>query len=325
MSRVMGTSRWPLALLILALLLTGQPLLAEVRMQGKFTAQQQCEALVSIRKQTNPDKKRLTPDRVYTLLAANAEPATHYRIRVPGARPRERWVDANCGYLGNSRPATSSATSKPASGPEYVLALTWQAAFCQMRRSKPECREQTTHRFDADHFTLHGLWPQPRSNVYCGVSSHESKRSWSRIPPLQLSSRTRSELERKMPGTASYLHRHEWLKHGTCYGKPADAYFRDSLALLKQVNGSALQRLFADNIGERITAAEIRAAADQSFGRGSGARVVVNCRSGMITELQIQLRGHIQADSDIGTLMRGAASAPVRCSAGRVDAVGFAR
>lgn len=311
--------------IVMAALAIAQPLHAEIRMQGKFTAEQPCQAVVSIRKQTNPDKTRLTPDRVYAVLAANAQPATHYRLRVPGARPRERWVAADCGHLGSRKVAPPGPVTKPARGPEYVLALTWQAAFCQMRRNKPECAGQTVRRFDADHFSLHGLWPQPRSNVYCGVSSHESKRRWSRIPPLELSGRTRSDLQRMMPGTASNLQRHEWLKHGSCYGKPADAYFRDALALLQQVNDSALQRLFAENIGERLTAAEIRAAADQSFGRGSGARVVVNCRSGMITELQIQLRGTIDSDSDIGSLMRAAATAPVRCTAGRVDAVGFAR
>jgi len=318
--------RWKWPVLLLAALVLSQPLRAEVRMQGDFAAEQECEAVVSIRKKTNPGKIRLTPYRVYTVLAANAEPATHYRLRVPGARPRERWVAADCGHLGGNRVGPVSPVTKPASGPEYVLALTWQPAFCQMRPNKPECEDQTASRFDANHFTLHGLWPQPRSNVYCGVSSHERKRSWSRIPPLPLSAQTRRELERMMPGTASNLQRHEWLKHGTCYGKPADAYFRDAMALLQQVNGSAVQRLFADNIGERITTAEIRAAADQSFGRGSGARMVVNCaKRGMITELQIHLRGHIDSDSRIGDLMRGAATAHVRCTAGNVDAVGLAR
>ena len=329
--------RW-FALLLIGMALS-QPLRAEIRMQGKFRAEQACAATVSIRKQTNPGKIHLTPERVFTLLAANTEPASHYLIRVPGARPRERWVAVDCGHLlgsgadSGSGPGSGSGKattpagggSKPLQprGPEYVLALTWQPAFCQMRRNKPECEKQTPRRFDADHFTLHGLWPQPRENSYCGVSAHERKRSWSRIPPLDLSARTRQELERKMPGSASYLQRHEWLKHGTCYGKPADAYFQDAMRLLQQVNRSAIRELFADNIGSRVTAAEIRAAADKSFGRGSGTRIIVNCRAGMITELQIQLRGDIRRDSQIGDLMQAARSAPLRCTAGRVDRVGY--
>lgn len=321
----MPHSRWlaRLPLLPLLALLLVSPLHAEIRMQGDFTAEQSCPAVVSIRKKTNPGKVSLTPDREYTLLAANAEPATHYLLRVPGARPRERWVAASCGYLGKRKRSAGNATAVPGRGPEYVLALSWQPAFCQMRRDKSECRDQAPGRFDADHFSLHGLWPQPRSKVYCGVSAHQRNRNWRSIPALDLSRQTRAELDRAMPGTASYLQRHQWLKHGTCYGKPAEPYFLDAMALMKQVNQSAIQKLFADNIGSRITAAEIRAAADQSFGRGAGARIVVNCRTGMITELQFQLRGTIERDTPLGGLLKAAAPAPLRCSAGRVDRVGY--
>ena len=293
---------------------------AEVRMHGEFTAERSCPAVISIRKKTNPDHAKLTPDRVYTIVAANKEPATYYQIRVPGARPRERWVEAGCGFLG-ARPKPKGAVV--GRGSEYVLALTWQPAFCQMRRSKPECRGQSARRFDARHFVLHGLWPQPRGNSYCGVSRKQRDRSWSRLPAVDLSVATRRELERSMPGSASYLHRHEWLKHGTCYGKPAEQYFVDMMALLKQVNGSALQKLFANHIGERLTAAEVRAAIDKTFGRGTGAKTLMNCKQGMITEIQFNLRGRIDPQSKLGDLLRAATDAPVRCAAGRVDRVGY--
>ena len=306
-------------MLVLGLIAASQ---AEIRVQGEYTAEQECPVFVSIRKKTNPGKARLTPGRRYKVVAANAASADWYLIRVPGARPRERWAAASCGYLGGKPKATTAPPVTAGRGPEYVFALTWQPAFCQMRGSKPECKGQSGQRFDADHFSLHGLWPQPRNKVYCGVSASERKRSWSRIPPLQLGRQTRSQLERAMPGTASNLQRHEWLKHGTCYGKSADAYFQDALALLKQVNRSAVQKLFADNIGSRISAAGIRAAADQSFGSGAGAKIVVNCRQGMITELQLQLRGNIESGADIGKLLHAAADAPLRCSAGRVDRAG---
>ena len=52
-----------------------------------------------------------------------------------------------------------------------MLAVTWQPAFCQLHARKPECGSQTSDRFDATHFTLHGLWPQPRAKEYCGVSA----------------------------------------------------------------------------------------------------------------------------------------------------------
>jgi len=52
-----------------------------------------------------------------------------------------------------------------------------------------------------------------------------------------------------MPGVESLLHRHEWYKHGTCYNpqsdRPEEEYFEESLALLKQINNSSVQDLFA--------------------------------------------------------------------------------
>jgi len=53
-----------------------------------------------------------------------------------------------------------------ASPAEYVLAVSWQPAFCETRPRLPECRSQTADRFDATNFTLHGLWPRPRSRAY---------------------------------------------------------------------------------------------------------------------------------------------------------------
>ncbi len=47
-----------------------------------------------------------------------------------------------------------------------------------------------------------------------------------------------------MPGVASYLDRHEWTTHGTCFTeKSADAYFRREIALIEQINTSPVQKL----------------------------------------------------------------------------------
>ena len=47
----------------------------------------------------------------------------------------------------------------------YVLALSWQPAFCEGRPDKSECRTQTQNRFDANNFVLHGLWPNQRMTL----------------------------------------------------------------------------------------------------------------------------------------------------------------
>ncbi len=85
-------------------------------------------------------------------------------------------------------------------------------------------------------------------------------------------------LQVAMPGTRSQLHRHEWIKHGTCMkGATAESYFETSLDLLDAVNASSAARLFAGNIGRRLSAGQVRAAFDADFGEGAGERVKLSC------------------------------------------------
>jgi ribonuclease T2 len=89
-----------------------------------------------------------------------------------------------------------------------------------------------------------------------------------------------SDLEVVMPGVQSGLHLHECPKHGSCYeddktgadaGATPDEYFAETLALMKQLNESAVQALFADHLGEVLSRAQIEAAFDQAFGAGPGS------------------------------------------------------
>jgi ribonuclease T2 len=135
-----------------------------------------------------------------------------------------------------------------AAGPaEHVLAVSWQPAFCETRPRLPECRSQTADRFDASNFALHGLWPQPRSQAYCGVDertvAQDKRRRWRDLPWERLDDDLWSRLRQAMPGTRSGLHKHEWIKHGTCYdGAGAAEYFEDSLKLLDALNRSGSSR-----------------------------------------------------------------------------------
>ncbi len=93
---------------------------------------------------------------------------------MPGAQPDRRWVAVDCGTIDGAQAAPPAPPSRPqASGPKprYTLAVSWQPAFCEARTRTPECRSQTPGRFDASHFSLHGLWPEPYENVFCGVSA----------------------------------------------------------------------------------------------------------------------------------------------------------
>ena len=205
---------------------------AEVKMSGTFVADAACPATQAIKNGKNPGNVSTDAGQSYQLLAGNKDAPTHYLILVPGADPERRWVKVTCGHLSGSSAATVPAApggqGKPApSGkPEYVFALSWQPAFCETKSSKAECRAQSPSEFDATNFTLHGLWPQPNGNFYCQVSgsdkANDNPAHWKDLPPVNLDAGTRTELDKVMPGTASQLERHEWIKHGTCYGKSQD-------------------------------------------------------------------------------------------------------
>jgi len=322
---------------------------ADEPMSGMFTAHQACPAVLSIRKQTNPGEVKLTPEQSYRLLSANKPDPTYYRVEVDAAQPAERWVPVGCGEVkGEGGGVVAPAPSQPSQsapgkqggntpagggrGASYVFAISWQAAFCEGLPGKTECKTQTPDRYDATHFTLHGLWPQPRGNAYCGVPQQDVEADkahrWEDLPEPELAPATRTALEQAMPGTASFLERHEWTEHGTCFfEKSADAYFRREVALIGQINNSPVQKLFADNIGKEIETSDIRQAFDQGFGDGAGDRVRVACkRDGnrrIIVELTIGLRGDVTDDAPLAGLIAGASPTDPGCKSGIVDPVGL--
>lgn len=213
---------------------------------------------------------------------------------------------------------------------QYVLAINWQPAFCETRPNRPECESQTQDRFDADHFTLHGLWPQPRSRDYCGVDAQTVEQdedgAWDELPEPSLSPALREELATAMPGTQSSLERHEWVTHGTCYGADAETYFRDSLDMLGAVNASAVRNLFAEATGQQLTQEQVRQSFDEAFGPGAGDRVRLACIEDggrrLISELTIGLTGTIDGQQSFADRILDARPTDGGCSAGVIDRVG---
>ncbi len=212
---------------------------------------------------------------------------------------------------------------------QYVFAISWQPAFCETAERRPECTSQTADRPDASQFSLHGLWPQRMD--YCRVSGAlqllDGERQWDELPAPKLSAGTRLALEIAMPGTQSFLDRHEFVKHGSCYGTNAEEYFRDSLAMLQAVNDSTVRTLFVQNLGRELTQEQIREAFDESFGDGAGLRVRVACeRDGgrrIISELTIGLTGQIGSSQDYADLTMAARPTDGGCDVGIVDTVGI--
>lgn len=316
----------------LALLALGlNPVFAQTKISGTFTASKACPALQSIKKTTNPGNVTTTVGTGYKLIGANKQPATYYWIVVPGATPDYRWVAADCGAaeIGSATAAPAAATNSPGT-PQYVLAISWEPAFCEAMPDKAECKAETASSFEATNFALHGLWPQPRSSQYCGVSAadkaSDNAHNWAALPEVNLSAENRTALDKVMPGTQSDLERHEWITHGTCYGADADTYFQAAIALADAINASPVRDLFAMHIGQPLTLADIRAAFNRAFGDGTGDRVRVACQTDgkrrLIEELTIGLSGTVGHFEDLGALILAAPATDGGCPGGIVDAVG---
>ena len=298
--------------------------------QGCFVADQACQATPKI---SGGASVTLEPGQSYRLLGANKADATHFQIRLPSASPTDRWVPVSCGHALNSCEAAPGGPTPPTKGAsrEYVLALSWQPAFCQTHQSKPECKDETQASFEASNLTLHGLWPQ--DGEYCGVSADvrhtDAVGRWTDLPAVPLTAENRKALEEVMPGTRSDLERHEWTRHGTCFGATPDVYFGNAVRLVREVDGSPVRDLFAEHVGQELTLDQIRSTFDSAFGQGTGEHVGVVCYGNgpgrLITELRVYLAGEITATTPFKQLLANAPKAPESCPSGKVDTAGFDR
>ncbi len=323
-------------ILTFVLCLVALPATAQIQLEGELLAAKNCPAVVSIKKGTNPDNTAIEPGKSYMLLGKNRDVATHYLIEVPNAAPAQRWVAIDCGSVNDEAAAPASQAPQPpqnaSSGAFYILAISWQPAFCELHPSKPECKSQSAQGFDASHFTLHGLWPQPRDNVFCGASDADKAASeqgnWGAIAQLPLSPATKASLDQVMPGTQSHLERHEWVKHGTCYpGANPEDYFKDAIRLMNEINSSAAARYMAKSVGRKIRSADLRAAFEETFGAGAGDRIRIACENDgsrrLMSELTLGLKGEISAGTSLGDLLRASKPTDPGCPSGIVDAVGL--
>lgn len=292
--------------------------LASVQFKGQFTANKSCDASVSTKKDSQSDNFKLTQGETYQVIGKNKEIASYYRLQIPTANPPERWVAADCGNVVSIAPNPSNNETPIVTIPgeeDFLLALSWQPAFCEGLPDKPECQRlaQNPDRFEATHFILHGLWPQPRTNIFCNVSKQDisfdegKNKDWSKLPAIEkeLSPKTWEKLQVMMPGTVSYLQRHEWIKHGTCYPGTAEEYFSEAIALAEAFNNSSIQKLVQSNIGNQVAVKDIDQALS-SFGSSTGDKVEVKCTNAVLGELWVNLKGDITSTTPVSKLLKDA-------------------
>lgn len=193
--------------------------------------------------------------------------------------------------LGLSLLAALVTISAPAQAGQAVLALSWEPEFCYSHASKPECQLSPVGYYGATNLVLHGLWPN--SGSYCGVSStyitYDTNSQWNLLPAVVLTASSRTLLNQYMPGTLSYLERHEWIKHGTCSGLSQQAYYDVEIRLAQQFGATRFNQLIHNAVGGSVYKTDLLAALDTDFGTDAANAVTLNCTSGYLTEVQFLL------------------------------------
>jgi len=301
-----------------------------------FTAERECEAYVSKNNLTNPGNVHLKKGEKYEVLETNrANRPDWYRLMVKSASPPERWVNVACGKLNNSpnegnrrRDENSCQVAKLADS--QVLALSWQPAFCEDHRSKPECQIKDPAAYQAHNFTLHGLWPNKNScgknYGFCGKVKKQSA-NFCDYPEVTLNSKVGDELGKVMPGVKSCLERHEWHKHGTCSAWQPDEYFQIAVNLTRQFNESGVASFISSQIGKPVEIKKFLEKVDSVLGKNARQKLELTCQKGNLVDLLINLPGDLKPNESLSQLMARAKDSGNFKTCGKqfyVDPIGFA-
>jgi ribonuclease T2 len=183
------------------------------------------------------------------------------------------------------------------------LVLTWGPSLCKVEPTNRGCVSGHVGSMGRN-WVLHGLWPQPAANQYCGVPADTADRARdfrSDGLPAPLSQGVRAELEAQL-SDAEVMAPHEWYAHGTCSGVTPDVYFGDAADLADQIR-EVLTPMFDAAQGGRLSLTEVRERFDAAFGAGAGERVRLTCRNvtgqgSVLYEAQVSLPPVVELRSD---------------------------
>ena len=94
-----------------------------------------------------------------------------------------------------------------------------------------------------------------------------------------------------MPAAKYSLAKHEWKKHGTCFGTDAETYFISAIKFTQQFNETMMLQFFRMHMGQTVTLKRMRWMFGQIFGAGNIRKFQMICKKGYITEIRIKLKG----------------------------------
>ncbi|MGG7056389.1 ribonuclease T2 family protein [Nitrosomonas sp. ANs5] len=295
------------------------------RFAGEIKATQACPAYFSKNKQTNPGDIRLEPGKAYAVFEANRiQNPLWYRIRVPAAQPAERWVEAACGVVRENPPHQSAVSKCNVAGKvdSFVLALTWQPAFCTINSHKKECQTMGSDNRRVAGFTLHGLWPNNSAcginYGFCGQISAPAKNFCS-YPAISLNHLIRESLNEVMPSAKgqSCLQRHQWHKHGVCQTTwSADEYFELSIGLTHWFNQTGMARLMRSVHGQVVRTDAFLDEVAVILGNVARRKVVLICQQNKLLEMRLNFAADLAVEKDPGKLVARAPDAKKNTSCG---------
>ncbi len=167
--------------------------------------------------------------------------------------------------------ASSASGSEPFS--YYVLALSWNAAWCDREgdsRKAQQCDPKHDH-----GFTLHGLWPQHDRGwpEFCRTAKRDPSRRM-----------TRDMSDIMGSGGLAW---HQWKKHGRCTGLSAADYF----ALSREAYAKVARPEVLRKIDRPLDVPpQVLEDAFMEVNPGLSANgVTVTCKSGQLAEIRICL------------------------------------
>ncbi|MCH9730406.1 MAG: ribonuclease T(2) [Actinomycetia bacterium] len=183
--------------------------------------------------------------------------------------------------------------AKPEDSNSSLLVLTWAPTFCKFDQANPGCESGHIDKM-GQTMMLHGLWPQPASEQFCGVPESVVRRvedsDGGGLAAPDLPQGAQSQLQSMMSDSATAVP-YEWYRHGTCSGVSPAEYFSHAVTLAEQAV-KVLDPVFERASGGRLSLGAVRGRLNAEFGSGAGKRARLICvevdREGIIA-YQVQL------------------------------------
>lgn len=288
-----------------------------IKLEGTFTATKSCPAYKSFKRGHNPEDIHSVPGRTYEVVEENKYEGPWALIIIPELGNSRRWVAKECGITTityRAPPAESgSASSGNSNGCNVantynsnVLALSWQAGFCEhfnYSGVKPECENLNSGNISVTNITIHGLWPNKTS---CGRRYGNCSNE-----PLDLKESTVSKISPWMPNFyySTTFGNHEWKKHGTCQALSDDDYFLLTQRLAEKFDHSALGKYLRDNIGRNILVAELKSHLESELGEDVTKKIELRCTGSSnryLNEFWINLPKELNESGTLTDLVSGA-------------------